>query len=129
MEALSKRQDMQFHSTLFFLTFIFIFLSSSSLQARQNYSEQGIITYKKLCKSCHGNPYKGAAMLKSKEWKRLFKDGDEKIFDIHAKDENALKVFHKSYYSSRRRHLVKFLISSGSDSGVVPACDGNFCGN
>ena len=104
-------------------------VSLTSVQARQNYSEQGIITYKKLCKSCHGNPYKGAAMLKKKEWKKLFKDGDEKILAIHMKDQKAMKVFQKSYYSSRRHHLVKFLISSASDSGVVPACDGNFCGN
>jgi len=108
---------------------IAIFLYSSSLLARQNYSEQGIITYKKLCKSCHGNPYKGGAMLKKKQWKRIFKDGDEKILAVHMKSDKAIKVLKKSYYKNRRRHLVKFLISSASDSGVVPACDGNFCGD
>lgn len=100
-----------------------------SLQARQNYSEQGIKTYLKLCKQCHGNPYKGAAMLKKKEWKSLFKEGDERIDALHANNQKALEALHSSYYKNRRRHLVKFLISSGSDSGVVPACDGNFCGN
>ncbi len=104
-------------------------LFASNAFARQNYSEQGIVTYKKLCKQCHGNPYKGAAMLKQKEWKRLFKDGDAKILAIHMKHEKAKQIFEKSYYQSRRKHLVKFLISSGSDSGVIPACDGNFCGN
>lgn len=110
-----------------FLIFIMIFISS--VDARQNYSEKGFKTYLKLCKSCHGSPYKGAAMLKVKEWKRLFKKGDEKIISLHLGNEKALKVFEKSYYKNRRKHLVKFLISSGSDSGVVPACDGNYCGN
>ena len=99
------------------------------MQARQNYSEQGIVTYKKLCKQCHGNPYKGAAMLKKREWKRLFEEGDEKIYTLHAKNEKAIKVLNSSYYKNRRRHLVKFLISSGGGSGVVPACDGHFCGD
>ena len=97
--------------------------------ARQNYSEQGIITYKRLCKQCHGNPYKGAAMMKKKEWTELFKEGDEKILAVHAKSKKAIKTLQKSYYKNRRHHLVKFLISSASDSGVIPACDGNFCGD
>lgn len=100
----------------------------ANLYARQNYSESGIITYKKLCKQCHGSPYKGAAMLKTKEWKRLFKKGDVKILSLHKNNEKAIRVFEKSYYRSRRRHLVKFLVSSASDSGVVPSCDGNYCG-
>lgn len=108
---------------------VLLMLVSVSLQARQNYSEQGIVTYKKLCKQCHGNPYKGAAMLKQKEWKQLFKKGDKKMHALHAENEKAIKVLNSSYYRNRRHHLVKFLISSGSDSGVVPACDGNFCGD
>jgi len=109
---------------LIFLVVFFI----SNLYARQNYSERGIKTYKKLCKKCHGSPYKGAAMLRVKEWKKLFKDGDKKILALHIKNEEALKIFEKSYYKNRRRHLVKFLVTSASDSGVVPACDGNYCG-
>lgn len=108
---------------------ILLLLSSFSAHARQNYSEQGIITYKKLCKSCHGNPYKGAAMLKKKEWKIFFKDEDKKMLAVHMKNEKAMKALNKSYYKNRRHHLVKFLISSASDSGVIPSCDGNFCGN
>lgn len=108
---------------------IVLFLSSFSAHARQNYSEQGIVTYKKLCKSCHGNPYKGAAMLKKKEWKSFFKDEDKKMLKVHSKNEKAMKVLSKSYYKNRRRHLAKFLMSSASDSGVIPSCDGNFCGN
>ena len=102
---------------------------AGTLQARQNYSEAGIKTYLKLCKQCHGNPYKGAAMLTVAEWKRLFRKGDEKIYALHTGNEKALEALESSYYKNRRRHLVKFLISSGSDSGVVPACDGNFCGD
>lgn len=113
---------------LFFFFLIYMIFAVSS-PARQNYSEQGIVTYKKLCKQCHGNPYKGAAMLKQKEWKGLFKKRDKKMYDLHAENEKATKVLNSSYYKNRRRHLVKFLISSGSDSGVVPACDGNFCGD
>ena len=109
--------------------FILMMISTNFAYARTNYSEQGIKTYIKLCKSCHGNPYKGAAMYKNKQWKKLFKDGDEKIKTIHSKNEKASNVLEKSYYKNRRRHLVKFLMSSGSDSGVVPACDGNFCGD
>lgn len=104
-------------------------LVSCPMQARQNYSEEGIKTYIRLCKQCHGNPYKGAAMLKKKEWKGLFEGGDEKMSALHANNKKAMKTLNKSYYKNRRRHLVKFLISSGSDSGVVPACDGNFCGD
>lgn len=99
------------------------------LFARHNYSEQGIITYKTLCKSCHGNPYKGAAMLRSHEWKKMFKGGDERIIFGHMKSPKAIKVFEGSYYKNRREDLIKFLISSASDKGVVPACDGNFCGD
>lgn len=110
------------------MTAFLIICFSANLYARQNYSEQGIKTYKKLCKKCHGSPYKGAAMLKTKEWKKLFKKGDAKILALHINNEKALMVFKKSYYKSRRRHLVKFLVSSASDSGVVPACDGNYCG-
>lgn len=109
--------------------FMILFVSVSSVNARQNYSEQGIVTYKKLCKQCHGNPYKGAAMLKKKEWKKIFKNNDKKFLSVHKKNEKAMHVLKKSYYKNRRHHLVKFLISSASDSGVVPACDGNFCGN
>jgi len=120
---------MQFELTFRVVCTVFFILGVSSLQARQNYSEAGIKTYIKLCKSCHGNPYKGAAMYTTKEWKKLFEDGDGKILFIHAGNEEAMKALEKSYYKNRRRHLVKFLVSSGSDSGVVPACDGNFCGD
>ena len=57
---------------------VLLLIVTASSQARQNYSEQGIVTYKRLCKQCHGNPYKGAAMRKGKEWKRLFKGGDKR---------------------------------------------------
>jgi len=109
--------------------FIIFFLLLNISQARQNYSEQGIVTYKKLCKKCHGNPYKGAAMLKKKQWKKMFANDDKKFLAVHMKNEKAMETLRKSYYKSRRRHLMKFLISSASDSGVIPACDGNFCGN
>ena len=120
---------MYFKSVSFFICYVIFVLSGTSLQARQNYSEQGIKTYLKLCKMCHGNPYKGAAMYKTREWKRLFKDGDEKILFIHADNDKAMAALKTSYYKSRRRHLVKFLTTSASDSGVVPSCDGNFCGD
>ena len=104
-------------------------LTVSILQARQNYSERGMKTYKKLCKHCHGGPYKGAAMLRVREWKNLFKEGDAEILALHLKNKKALDVFNSSYYRNRRRQLVKFLVTSGSDLGVVPACDGNYCGH
>lgn len=111
------------------LILVCLLLGTQILQARQNYSEQGIITYKKLCKQCHGNPYKGAAMLSKKGWKKMFKDEDKKLLKVHSKHAKAAGVFEKSYYQSRRKHLVKFLLSSANDSGVIPSCDGNFCGN
>ena len=46
---------------------IMFILFSCSINARTNYSQNGIITYKKLCKHCCGNPYQSAAMLKKKE--------------------------------------------------------------
>ena len=51
------------------------------------------------------------------------------MYGLHAENDEAIKVLNTSYYKNRRYHLAKFLISSGSDSGVVPACDGNFCGD
>jgi len=82
-----------------------------------------------LCKKCHGNPYKGASMLKKKEWKKVFANEDKLFLKVHLKNDKAMSVLKKNYYKNRRHHLVKFLMSSASDSGVVPACDGNFCGN
>ncbi|PHR57088.1 MAG: hypothetical protein COA44_06770 [Arcobacter sp.] len=111
------------------LVFVILILLSSLTQARTNYSEKGIITYKKLCKQCHGNPYKGGAMLKKKEWKKMFKDEDKKFIKVHMNNKKAMHTLNKSYYKNRRRYLVKFLVSSASDSGVVPSCDGNFCGD
>jgi len=67
--------------------------------------------------------------VKEKRVKKMFNDNDKKFLSVHMKNREAMMNLNKSYYRNRHRNLVKFLISSASDSTVVPACDGNFCGD
>lgn len=97
--------------------------------AAHAYNERGLKTYKKLCKSCHGSPFRGAAMLTKKEWENVFDEADDKMEAIHKNSAEALEQIDRSYYHSRKKYLADFLINNAKDSGVVPGCDSNYCGN
>lgn len=102
----------------------------STLSARTGwYDTAGMAAYKKQCKACHGSPYKGAAMHTQKEWKKYFRSDAKRLVAAHAEVADALPIFENSYFKNRRDNLRKFLVQSASDSGVVPGCDGNDCGD
>lgn len=107
------------------LTFAF----SQIAEARSGYyDEKGLKVYTKKCKQCHGNPYKGAGMKKSKQWRKLFKDDAKRFIALHKNIPEAKEIEAFTKRKSKMRHLKKFLTQSASDSGVVTGCDGNFCG-
>lgn len=102
----------------------------STLSARTGwYDTAGMAAYKKLCKSCHGGPYRGASMHTKREWKKLFRSDAKRLVAAHADDPKAAEAFESSLFKNRRDNLKKFLVQSALDSGVVPGCDGNHCGN
>lgn len=106
-----------------------LFLSLLLAAATANaYNEQGIKTYQKLCKSCHGSEFRGAGMLTMDEWDTLYEKGDAEMVALHKESPKALENIGRSYYTSRRDDLFDFLINNAKDSGVVPGCDGNYCG-
>ena len=103
-------------------------LLSSFLHARMDrYDERGFRVYLQYCKSCHGDPYKMAGKRKSKKWKKIFANHAVKLLHFHKKSNE--KVTHLLKRKSKTKHLKKFLMQSGSDSGVVIGCDGNYCGH
>lgn len=108
---------------------LLVFSLSQVLEARSGYyDERGFKVYLQKCKQCHGNPYKGAAMRKSKQWSKLFKNDAKKLIKLHSKIPEAKKIEAFTKRKSKMKHLRKFLMQSASDSGVVTGCDGNFCG-
>jgi len=50
-----------------------------------------------------------------------------KLLELHKKDKEPIARLLKR--KNKTKHLRKFLIQSGSDSGVVIGCDGNYCGH
>ena len=101
----------------------------STVDARSDhYDAKGLKVYTKHCKQCHGNPYKGAAMKRSLEWKKLFSDDAKKFIALHENIPEGEEIEALTKRKSKTRHLRKFLIQSASDTGVVTSCDGNFCG-
>ena len=106
---------------------LFIGAVSTGAQARQHYDTIGMATYKKLCKSCHGSAYKGAAMHTKKAWERYFASGAKKLIASHDGVPECKEMFVSSFSKNRSGHLERFLSKNGSDSGVVPGCDGNYC--
>lgn len=110
------------------LLFMLLGLSSALIARSDNYDEMGFKVYLKHCKACHGNPYRGAAMRKSREWKQLFADDAKGLIALHEKKPEKAEVSALMQRKSKTKHLRKFLMQSASDSGVVTSCDGNFCG-
>jgi len=92
------------------------------------YSAKGMVTYKKLCKQCHGSGFKGAAMLESDEWEEMFMNNAAKLKKVHANEPDAVKVLDSGYFKRHFEALGKFLRNNGRDMGVVRSCDGLNCG-
>lgn len=66
----------------------------STLSARTGwYDTAGMAAYKKLCKECHGSPYKGAAMHTQSEWKKYFRSDAKRLIAAHADEPKAQPVF------------------------------------
>jgi hypothetical protein len=98
------------------------------LSSAHAYSERGMKTYQKLCKSCHGSEFRGAAMLTMGEWEEVFENDDKGMIERHKESPEGLATIERSYYQNRKKYLIKFLVRNAKDSGVVPGCDGNYCG-
>lgn len=92
------------------------------------YSAKGMVTYKKLCSSCHGPAFKGAAMLESEEWKEMFDNSAQNLKNIHKNDKSATKKINSSYFERRMKALRDFMMNNARDKGVVRSCDGLNCG-
>lgn len=97
--------------------------------AANAYNERGLKTYKKLCKKCHGSEFRGAAMLTGDEWDEMFANNEANLLAAHADNAEAMKQFERSHYKNRKKYLFDFLSKNAKDSGVVPGCDNNYCGN
>jgi len=106
-----------------------LFVLNPFCEARADYYDvKGLKVYTKHCKQCHGDPYKGAAMKRSLEWRKLFRDDAKKFIALHQNIPEGAEIEALTKRKSKTKHLRKFLIQSASDSGVVTSCDGNFCG-
>ena len=105
-----------------------VLLAGAALWAAP-YNERGLKTYKKLCKECHGSSFRGAAMLKGYEWEAMFADNEAKLRAAHEGSAEGMEVFGRSYYQTRKEYLFEFLSKNAKDSGVVPGCDANYCGD
>jgi len=96
--------------------------------AMQAYSYKGLNAYKKLCKQCHGPAFKGAAMMYSDEWKKLFANGAQKLKALHANDKKAMQKLNSNYFQRRSTYLKHFLMKNARDMGVIPSCNALNCG-
>ncbi len=110
------------------LTFVLLSVVSIVEARIDNYDTKGLKLYNKNCKECHGNAYKGAGMKTSLQWRKLFRDDAKKFIALHENLPIGDEIVALTQRKSKIKHLRKFLIQSASDTGVVPSCDGNFCG-
>jgi hypothetical protein len=75
-----------------------------------------------MCKRCHGNGTKGAAMKTQSEWEEAF-ENDAKLFtEWHKDTPKAMKLIESKKFKKLAPHLKDFLHYYGSDSGNVPSC-------
>ncbi|GEM_PF-2883072 len=93
-----------------------------------SYSAKGMVTYKKLCYSCHGPAFKGAAMMESHEWRSLFANKATGLKALHENSQKAIERLNSSYFNRRAQALENFLINNARDKGIVRGCDGLNCG-
>ncbi len=83
--------------------------------------KKGQKSYLKMCKKCHGNGTKGAAMKSQDEWEEAFED-DAKIFKEWHAGTKAEKFVNGSKFAKYAEDLKDFLYEYGNDSGNVPSC-------
>lgn len=83
--------------------------------------KKGQKRYIKVCKECHSDGAKGAAMKTQDEWEALFSDDGEAIIQRHDKT-GAKSFFNSPKFLKYAPHLKDFLYEYGSDSGNIPAC-------
>ena len=85
------------------LIMVFILMGfSSTVDARiDRYDEKGLKVYKKYCKECHGNSYKGATMKRESQWQKLFQDDAKRFIALHENIPEAKEIeatdFDESY--------------------------------
>ena len=120
-----KGELMKQISILLFVLSVFAFTSEARID---NYDAKGLKLYNQYCKECHGNAYKGAGMKTSLQWRKLFRDDAKKFIALHKNLPEGKEIAALTQRKNKVKHLRKFLIQSASDTGVVPSCDGNFCG-
>ena len=89
---------------------------------------KGVKAYKKLCITCHGGPFRTSAMHTIDEWEDIEELSKIPFITLHKEEPEALTKFDKSMTEKRRNYLFKFLINNAKDSGTVPGCNGNYCG-
>ncbi len=112
-------------SMLFFILSVFTSIAEARID---NYDAKGLKLYNQYCKACHGNAYKGAGMKTSLQWRKLFRDDAKKFIALHKNLPEGKEIAALTERKNKVKHLRTFLIQSASDTGVVPSCDGNFCG-
>jgi len=83
---------------------------------------KGQKAYLKMCKKCHGNGTKGAAMKTQAEWQEAFDNNAALFKSWHKNDEKANELVNSKKFEKLAPHLKDFLYEYGSDSGNVPSC-------
>lgn len=106
-------------------TMMAVLLLSSVLLEAQEFSDKeiskGKSAYLKMCKKCHGNGTKGAAMNTQMDWEEMFDYDAELIIEKH-QGTKAEKFFKSKRFKKYAPYLKAFLYHYGSDSGNVPSC-------
>ncbi|MBN2895690.1 MAG: c-type cytochrome [Campylobacterales bacterium] len=82
---------------------------------------KGQKVYLKMCKKCHGNGTKGAAMNTQDGWDELFENNGAKLIKAHEGDSSEA-FFKGDMFQKISGDLRDFLYEYGSDSGNVPSC-------
>jgi hypothetical protein len=104
---------------------ILMLVSLSSVNANDI---KGVKAYKKLCIKCHGGPFRASAMHTIDEWEDIEELSKTPFITLHKDLPDALEKFDNSMSEKRRNYIFKFLINNAKDSGAVPGCNGNYCG-
>lgn len=90
--------------------------------------KKGIKVYKKLCQKCHGGPFRTSSMHTIDEWEDIQDSSEKPFVEFHKDDSEILAKFDNYLSEKRRKYLFEFLINNAKDSGIVPGCNGSYCG-
>lgn len=105
-----------------FIFLIFISIMSTNLFAT---FEEGRLSYRKYCMSCHGDGKKGAFMSTQEGWIKLFAEDAAKLKRKHEK-EAFRSFFDSDEFKKNSKNMFDFLREYASDSGNVAGC-GDSC--